>query len=222
MHAEKTQPLPRTESRSVDTSHMGDHELVDTAMHYTRGRVAFVESINRRLYQYGSLTDRQREAIDRIIQDHATPEGGRERQSRVYRQRFPALISFFGYAAISNPRARVTIERPNFRLVIRYVSRGKNEGGLYLSNGVRANSGEADIYYGKITRTGEFHPSAHCTDAVVNMILEFEESPKNAAFRYGKRTNRCCFCDQQLTDERSVAAGYGQVCAMHYGLPWGN
>ena len=39
---------------------------------------------------------------------------------------------------------------------------------------------------------------------------------------HGHRTGYCCFCGQLLTDEeRSVAFGYGPVCAKHWGLPWG-
>ena len=31
----------------------------------------------------------------------------------------------------------------------------------------------------------------------------------------------CMFCGLELTDDPSVAAGYGPVCAEKYGLPWG-
>jgi hypothetical protein len=40
----------------------------------------------------------------------------------------------------------------------------------------------------------------------------------------GWATHHCCFCNLELTDEgdnRSVAVGYGPVCAKKNGLPWG-
>lgn len=41
------------------------------------------------------------------------------------------------------------------------------------------------------------------------------------AARFGKLWGSCVFCSRLLTDERSVAVGYGPVCADHNGLPWG-
>lgn len=41
------------------------------------------------------------------------------------------------------------------------------------------------------------------------------------AARFGKLWGQCVFCSRLLTDERSVAVGYGPVCASHNGLPWG-
>jgi len=44
-----------------------------------------------------------------------------------------------------------------------------------------------------------------------------------AAFakEYGDSWHRCIFCALPLNDERSVSAGYGEVCAGNNGLPWG-
>ena len=41
------------------------------------------------------------------------------------------------------------------------------------------------------------------------------------AAAWGHAHDRCVFCSLGLTDERSVAVGYGPVCAGNYGLPWG-
>lgn len=37
----------------------------------------------------------------------------------------------------------------------------------------------------------------------------------------GAVTGFCCFCSLELTDARSVTAGYGPTCADNNGLPWG-
>lgn len=38
---------------------------------------------------------------------------------------------------------------------------------------------------------------------------------------YAEHTGHCVFCNIPLTDDRSQAAGYGQICARNHGLPWG-
>lgn len=41
------------------------------------------------------------------------------------------------------------------------------------------------------------------------------------AKEFGVLTGTCVFCARELTDERSIEAGYGPVCADKNGLPWG-
>lgn len=41
------------------------------------------------------------------------------------------------------------------------------------------------------------------------------------AAQWGHLYSRCVFCGRDLTDERSIAAGYGEICADYHGLPWG-
>lgn len=41
------------------------------------------------------------------------------------------------------------------------------------------------------------------------------------ASEYGHAHGYCVFCALELTDERSVAVGYGKVCAERRSLPWG-
>lgn len=54
-------------------------------------------------------------------------------------------------------------------------------------------------------------------------ILRRELEPISAAdaAQFGHSTAVCIYCAQRLTDERSVAVGYGPVCAANNGLPWG-
>lgn len=41
------------------------------------------------------------------------------------------------------------------------------------------------------------------------------------AAQFGALYGVCCNCARDLTDERSIAAGYGPVCAANNGWPWG-
>lgn len=38
---------------------------------------------------------------------------------------------------------------------------------------------------------------------------------------FGDLYHHCIFCGLELTDDRSIAAGYGPTCADNRGLPWG-
>lgn len=43
--------------------------------------------------------------------------------------------------------------------------------------------------------------------------------PERAAREYGALTSHCSFCGLSLTDEGSIEAGFGPVCAKKWGLP---
>lgn len=50
-------------------------------------------------------------------------------------------------------------------------------------------------------------------------LLAVSVDPRAEAKRYAVLTSRCSFCNLPLTDEGSIEAGYGPVCAEHWGLP---
>lgn len=50
-------------------------------------------------------------------------------------------------------------------------------------------------------------------------LAKVNAAPLAAAKHYAAIKCNCSFCSLPLTDEASVEAGYGPVCAKHYGLP---
>lgn len=58
-------------------------------------------------------------------------------------------------------------------------------------------------------------------DTVLSELAELEANAQETVARHGKLMGRCSFCSLPLTDPRSVQVGYGQVCASHFHLPWG-
>lgn len=64
-------------------------------------------------------------------------------------------------------------------------------------------------------------PGRDSTPELESFLQKFAEDPARVAAEEGKRTGNCVFCAKQLTDERSVAVGYGPQCAEKYSLPWG-
>jgi hypothetical protein len=73
-------------------------------------------------------------------------------------------------------------------------------------------------YVGRLDPAGGLHLRV---DAIAPTLMAIECDPMGACIAYAQATNHCCFCGRELTDEPSVAAGYGPVCAEKYGLPWG-
>lgn len=78
-------------------------------------------------------------------------------------------------------------------------------------------------YYGRITVNGAFQPArdAAAVPTLVEYLKRFAAEPAKVAAEYGKLTGNCCFCLKPLSDDRSLAVGYGGTCAKNYGLPWG-
>lgn len=93
----------------------------------------------------------------------------------------------------------------------------RNAGCIYLKG--EGGYGEAP-YYGKVNTDGTC--SLRNAPAGLESLLQaFSADPAGVAAAYGRLTGNCCFCNRELTDERSTSVGYGPVCANHYHLPWG-
>lgn len=53
-------------------------------------------------------------------------------------------------------------------------------------------------------------------------LTEDTKVTQEQAAEFGRLYGICCFCSADLTDERSIAVGYGPVCGRNNGLPWGH
>jgi hypothetical protein len=78
-------------------------------------------------------------------------------------------------------------------------------------------------YFGRINPLGTFesgHKHAQAAAEIGAALVAFAAAPAAQARMYGQRFGRCCFCGLELTDGRSVDAGYGPICADKFGLAW--
>lgn len=90
---------------------------------------------------------------------------------------------------------------------------GKNPGCLY----VKADG----AYAGKINPAGCYLAARGASPGLTQFLHAFAADPVGVGAAKGKDAGACCFCGRELTDARSLAAGYGGTCAKHWGLPWG-
>jgi hypothetical protein len=90
-------------------------------------------------------------------------------------------------------------------------------GALMLTDGAPFGSNK---WYGRIEGSA-LTPSGQMTDGIKALLTALGDDPARTAEAYGRLTGNCCFCARALTDGRSVAMGYGPVCAEKFGLAWG-
>lgn len=118
-------------------------------------------------------------------------------------------------------RAGTQLRNPSITLngvTLALMTRGSFPGTVRLTSGRWPDR----QWLGRIETNGRLTRGRLMTDEMVTLIQELGENPVAAAQRYAALTGNCCFCNLTLTDERSTRAGYGPVCAGHYGLPWGD
>ncbi len=130
------------------------------------------------------------------------------------------IINMFEGASRHSNSFNVKIATNSGKIVVfnRAGHKSKYTGQLVITNGMPEGH---HIFYGRIDTYGTLHLTSSATSEVTEVIQEFSENPATVAARYGRITGGCSFCHHPLSDERSLAVGYGLKCAKRYGLPWG-
>lgn len=88
------------------------------------------------------------------------------------------------------------------------------------SRTVTVNDGGA-VTYGSLSLDSGEYVAVRQLEGLFELLAEADVDLVAAAKRHAEATGNCSFCGLELSDPRSVAAGYGPICAVHYGLPWG-
>lgn len=72
---------------------------------------------------------------------------------------------------------------------------------------------------------GKFLPPSQPRRSVLpteqGFIDRLTAEPVTFLAQCGRDMDRCCYCNQPLSDPRSKVVGYGKTCAHRWGLPWG-
>lgn len=81
-----------------------------------------------------------------------------------------------------------------------------------------------DEEYAGCLYDGKFLPKKGRTLLPVEeeFIKRLSSDPVAFLAECSKDMGRCCYCNLPLEDKRSKDVGYGAVCAVRWGLPWGN
>lgn len=169
---------------------------------------SFAQSLIAQFELRGSLSEKQAYWVDKLAAGAAPrPE--------------PVQIDTWGIRRIFDT-AMATLKRPAIVIDgLRLSIAGPKASVPGSINVTTAGAFEDRTWFGRILEDGTFKPSKDATPEVIEALKAFAANPAAHAAAHGHKTGSCCFCNRELTDERSVAVGYGPICAGHYGLPWG-
>lgn len=170
----------------------------------------FAQSLAQQWYARGSLSEKQMIYAGRLVtkaQEISSPIAP-DAMAKIF-----ALFAAAAKAGLRYPKVRIADD-----VVLSPAGpRSKYPGSIQ----VKAAGGFDAMWFGRINEDGTL-TKGRDWQFVDEAFKAWAADPAAAATAYGKATGCCSFCSKALTDGRSVAMGYGPVCADNYGLPWGD
>lgn len=170
-------------------------------------RFDFAQSMLDAVRKYGSLTERQLEAVQKCLAKSA--ERAAERQQRA---ESAPTVSIEAIETAFNNAKSAGIQHPKLRLDTFVFSpapkTGKNPDAIYVK--------EDGQYLGKVLN-GKLFAVRECSEDAQKRILEVASDPASAAVAYGKKFGSCAVCARTLTDPESIERGIGPICAGRFG-----
>lgn len=171
-------------------------------------RSDFAANLLAGLMQYGSLTEKQLEAVTKSLirnkiykTEQAKLQEGRNIALNGSALSIHTALTKAASTGLKGPTLRT--EKIKFSLA---KPGSKNPGFVYVSFKT------TDEYIGKISPEGVFMPTRECPDEAKQALVEVAENPLDAAIKYGRLTGSCSCCGRTLTDKDSVAMGIGPIC----------
>jgi hypothetical protein len=184
------------------------------------GTFTFPQDLLTKLWQYGSLTDSQLAAVQRLMaKDEARSA---ERTAAAPAADVSALEKAF---AVARERAMLPGAKGVFTKPLKLTSGSvsvaisspkpgsKWDGMLFVRD---AKDDERKLGYFK---GGKFFRQGAATDAEAAAILTVAASPFDAVKAYAKAWSECGICGKTLFNAESIERGIGPICAAKYG--WG-
>lgn len=135
---------------------------------------------------------------------------------------FSGVIALFQASARKFPKLHFKLDDGRPVCLALAGQQSSQPGTVTVTDGGRYGE---NVWYGRVTPAGAWQPSRQADAATMTaigaLLSGLAANPQAFVADYGRRTGNCCFCCQLLTDQRSVTAGYGPICAAKWGLPWG-
>lgn len=130
------------------------------------------------------------------------------------------LIAWFDAAAskLKWPKVWLELSDGSPLKLHRAGDRSRTPGALHVTDGGPFGD---NVWYGRVDRDGTLTEGRAMTDEVREVLKRLADDPAGVAAAHGHKTGSCCFCNRELSDERSTSVGYGPICAGKFGLPWG-
>lgn len=163
-------------------------------------RFEFAASMLQALQKWGTLTDGQLAAVTRCVE--------REQARNAERAAAKAEAAKTGPAMLDSLHS-VMQKHAKFYAGDLTLSRRREDQLVWIKH-ANAEKVIGKIDGGALTLWNR--PGVDM-DQVKEMLNEFEGAPLQAAMKYGKLSGRCCSCGRELTNDGSIEAGIGPICA---------
>lgn len=134
--------------------------------------------------------------------------------------------SLVDHTALTLPQAKVMINhllaQPVKPLVTKETPKDEREDGMYIKDGVvykvQYNLAKTHLYAKRLVQHGEGDASFEYAGGLNRLGLNAEHKMTlDQAKEYGALYGTCCNCARTLTDEKSIEAGIGPICAKKFG-----
>lgn len=176
------------------------------------GDSSFIHSLREQYLKKGQLSERQLAAAAKFFAPRAAAPSVKN---------LLPLVEFLRNAETNLKSPRLHIEIGGVPMQIKL----KRGGMVDLVTAERfwqeKFGAEVPLLYLRVFPDGTVRTYAGCSPLMIAAMEEIAESPIQAAIKYAAKTGNCMFCGLLLRTKESVTAGYGPVCASHWGLPWG-
>jgi Family of unknown function (DUF6011) len=183
------------------------------------GSADFARNLINGYRRFGNLTPKQLPWVDNLL---ARAEGKENPTAAL--ENFSGVYSLFQRAKVHLKYPKITLLFPDGGALKLYLSGPRSKMPDTVNLVEPTAVGPERAWYGRVLADGRFTASAPARpilDKITAVLNRLAREPEKVAAEYGKLTGNCCFCSLPLSDSRSLAVGYGPVCAEHYGLAWG-
>jgi hypothetical protein len=170
--------------------------------------------------KYKSLTPKQEAWVMKLIDRATQPVLFADPKPTKQLADFSGVVELFKKAQAHLKYPKINLKLPDLPIVLTLAgSKSKAPGTVNVAGEGKYPDRE---WYGRVNVKGEWEPSRSVSPTLVEplteLLMELAADPGGVAAKYGKLTGNCCFCNSGLEDPRSTAAGFGPVCAEHFGL----
>jgi len=195
--------------------------LADTAKRNVErnGSFTFPQDLLGKLWQFGSLTDAQLAAVQRLMAKDAARAAARTAAA-------PAVdaTKIEQAFAVARERAARPGQQGTFVKPLKLTSPDPDKITLAFRPGSIGSTWEGMLFVkshddrklGHI-KGGKFFRKFECTDAEAAAIVTVAADPETAVVAFAKAFSRCGVCGQTLLNDVSIARGIGPICAEKFG-----
>ncbi len=212
----------------VSSSRISEADLVrDNLDQLSERDVEFATSLLRAYDSERGASEKQAHWLGVMAERVAQKLAKREPEPMVTGHLFERIVEMFDSASLKlkYPKVRGHFRAHGEELPLKLSRAG---GGARYPGSINVSDGGPfgeNVWYGRIHSDGTFEPNRRINieemRALVTYLTKFNTDPESHAKAHGQEYGECCFCARELTDHRSLDAGYGPVCAERYGLAWG-